>query len=268
MGYKESFSMTDHHIHIGQFNEIYYDAHEVFEIIEKVGAEFGIHEVNYSSTSSCRKDVELPKIEEELAYAQTFSSEKLKVKPYLWFTTNYSELGISVKSAMENFDYCGIKIHPIAHKWDFSNSKHKKSFEQIFEYSSEKKLPILIHCGISKKDHATRFEEFIKSFPDSTVILAHSNPLDITVEMLKKYPNVKSDIACVPEKNVKKLVQIIGVNSCEFSSSDGKKEISDLKVLFGTDFPVTNYFSKIVFNERKSLEEQYRKDCEIICFYA
>lgn len=28
--------MTDHRIHIGQFNEIYYDAQEVFAVIEAV----------------------------------------------------------------------------------------------------------------------------------------------------------------------------------------------------------------------------------------
>ena len=57
--------MCDYHIHIGQFNEIYYDALEIFEIIEKVGSQFGINEIHYSSTSSCRDDVELEKVWEE-----------------------------------------------------------------------------------------------------------------------------------------------------------------------------------------------------------
>lgn len=241
--------MTDHHIHIGQFNEIYYDAFKVFEAIEAGSAEIGIDEIHYSSTSSCRNDVELEKIEEEISYAQQFESQSLSIKPYLWFTTSYSEKDISVKSAIQTFDYCGIKLHPFAHRWDFSNLKHKKTLEQIFEWSSETKKPILIHTGASRETVPNRFELFFKEYPNSKVILAHSNPIKETAKMMNKYKNVFCDISCVKSQNIISLKKIV---------------TSKEKILFGTDFPITNYFRTHLFEEKLNLIDQYKSDCRVL----
>lgn len=130
--------MCDYHIHIGQFNEIYYDALEIFEIIEKVGSQFGINEIHYSSTYSCRDNVELEKVWEEIAYAQNLKSDIMKVRPYLCFVPEYAEEGIYVESAMESFDYCGIKLHSFGQKWNFENPIHRKCLEEIFAWCDEK----------------------------------------------------------------------------------------------------------------------------------
>ena len=124
--------MTDHHIHIGQFNEVYYDALELFEIIESTQNITHIDEIRYSSTSSCRDDVTLSGVEEEIVYAENFESENLLVKPYLWFIPKYAEEGISVESAAKTFDYCGIKLHPAGQNWDEENPSHLKALHQIF----------------------------------------------------------------------------------------------------------------------------------------
>ena len=63
---------TDHHIHIGQFNEVYYDALQVFEILDSLAETTGVTRLCYSSTSSCRDDAELVLVEEEIAYAQSY----------------------------------------------------------------------------------------------------------------------------------------------------------------------------------------------------
>ena len=86
--------MKDYHVHIGQFNELYYDALEIFDVIESTGL---ISEVHYSSTSTCRNDVELIGIEEEIEYAQKYESNFLKVKPYLWYIPKYAKENISVQ---------------------------------------------------------------------------------------------------------------------------------------------------------------------------
>lgn len=243
----------DHHTHIGQFNEIYYDPLEVFNAIEVVSKLTTITEIHYSSTSSCRDDVELSKIEEETAYAQQFNSDTLKVKPYLWYVPKYVEENISVKSALDSFDYCGIKLHPYAQKWDFENPKHRKCLEKIFEAASEKekrKFHILIHCGLDTECKPRRFEYFFKEYPDANVILAHSNPVNETIEMLKKYKNVKCDIAYSTSENINKLMK-----------SDVKN-----KVLFGTDFPVTHYFETHLFGKNISIGDEYIKNCSINSF--
>ena len=107
--------MTDHHVHIGQFNEIYYDPLQVLDAIETVASQTLITEVHYSSTSSCRDDVVLSKIEEEIFYTQQFRSDVLIAKPYLWFVPKYANENISAKSALQGFDYWSMKentAHP------------------------------------------------------------------------------------------------------------------------------------------------------------
>lgn len=233
--------MTDHHIHIGQFNQIYYDPIEVFEAIESTYDETLVSEIYYSSTSSCRDDVELFRIEEEIDYAQNFFSKKLICKPYLWFVPKYAEQNISIESATQSFDYCGIKLHPFAQKWDMKNPVHRKAMEQIFEWSSLTQKSILIHCGPDSSCLPNKFEYFFKTFPKSKPILAHSNPVDMAVEMLKKYPNVKCDTAYMSKKNLQKLFT----------------QVIDDRILFGSDFPVTHYFENYLFEKNRNLKDEY-----------
>ena len=240
--------MTDHHIHIGQFNELYYDALEVFEAIEEAGAKFGIDEARFSSTSSCRDDVEFLKIEEETSYALSYSGN-LKVSPYLWFVPRYAEENISVFSAVKSFDYCGIKLHPAAQKWDFENPRHKKCMEEIFEWSAQNKKPVLVHSGTLPEDFPTRFAPFAIERPDSTLILAHSNPVKECSELVNGHPNIFCDIAYIEKKNLEKLLSLVN---------------DHLKILFGTDFPVTHYFNNHLFGKKHSLKEEYEHDCKIL----
>ena len=238
--------MIDHHIHIGQFNEVYYDALEMFAIIEKLSSRTGIMEVRYSSTSSCRDDVELSGIEEEIAYAQIFESNTIKVFPYLWFVPKYAEQGINVETAAKSFDYCGIKLHPMAQNWNEENPSHFEALHQIFCWADDKKKYVLIHCGTQKCDIPSRFERFFGEYKNAMVILAHSNPVAETAEMVNKYDNVFCDTACLEIENLKKLKSLVHDNR---------------KILFGSDFPISHYFSTHLFGKTYSLEDEYLKDC-------
>lgn len=241
--------MTDHHIHIGQFNEIYYDALELFGIIESTQNQTHITEIRYSSTSSCRDDAELSLVEEEIAYAQSYESKNLAIKPYLWFIPKYAEQGISVESAASAFDYCGVKLHPAGQNWNEENPVHLKVLHQIFRWADDNKKSVLIHCGTQKCDLPTRFEPFFAEYKNARVILAHSNPVGQTAEMLNKYENVFSDTACIKSENLRKLRSLVNNKS---------------KILFGSDFPVTHYFSTHLFGRKWSLEEEYVRNCKIL----
>jgi predicted TIM-barrel fold metal-dependent hydrolase len=241
--------MTDYHIHIGQFNDKYYDPFEIFHIIEKLSDKTKIKEIYYSSTSSCRDDVELSGIEEEINYAQSFNSKKVITKPYLWYIPKYAEQNISVESATKAFDYCGIKIHPAGQIWDENNSIHLKALHQIFKWADNNKKYILIHCGAKKYDLPTRFEQFFAEYTNAKIILAHSNPVSETAQMVNKYNNVFCDTACIQKESFDQL----------------KKEINNTKkILFGSDFPVNNYFNKLLFNKKMSLSKEYTETCKII----
>lgn len=235
-------------IHIEQFNETYYDALEVFEAIEEAGAKFGISEARFSSTSSCRDDVELLKIEEEISYALSYSG-KLTVRPYLWFVPSYAEEGISVFSATKSFDYCGIKLHPAGQNWDEENPKHLNALHEIFRWADENAKSVLIHCGPQKCDLPTRLEEFFAEYTNANIILAHSNPVRETSLMVNKYKNVFCDTACIEKKDFQKLRILVNDKS---------------KIFFGSDFPVTQYFNQHLFNKNFSLKEEYEHDCETL----
>ena len=197
--------MTDYHIHIGQFNEKYYDALQIFETIEKLSKKTRITTVYFSSTSSCREDVKLSGIEEEINYAQCFNSKKIITKPYLWFVPKYAEQNISVESATKAFDYCGIKIHPAGQNWDENNTIHLKSLHQIFRWADDNKKYILIHCGKQNCDLPTRFEKFFVEYTNAKIILAHSNPVFETAQMVNKYNNVFCDTACIKKESFEQL---------------------------------------------------------------
>lgn len=238
--------MKDYHVHIGQFNELYYDALEIFDVIESTGL---ISEVYYSSTSTCRNDVELIGIEEEIEYAQKYESNFLKVKPYLWYIPKYAEENISVQSAISSFDYCGIKLHSFAHQWNFQDKKHIKQIEDIFLWAHENKKQILIHCADNQSCLPNKFEKYFKIFSGAKIILAHSNPVFETTQMVNKYDNVFCDTACINKESFEQL----------------KKEINDTKkILFGSDFPINNYWNKLLFNKSKSLSKEYKETCTIL----
>lgn len=241
--------MTDHHIHIGQFNEVYYDAREVFDIIASLTEQTGVTKILYSSTSSCRDDVELCRIEEEIAYAQNFCPKNLTAQPYLWFVPKYAEQQISVTSAMCAFDYAGTKLHPAVQNWDMANATHQKAMHQIFRWADDGGKFVLIHCGTQDCDLPNRFEDFFREYTNARVILAHSNPVVETATMTNKYKNVFCDTAVLNKRKLKVL----------------QNKITDkTKILFGSDFPITNYSNRLLFGKNLTLREQYLKDCEII----
>ncbi len=241
--------MTDYHVHIGQFYKEYYDAHEVFDTI--VSSEMGINVVRYSSTSSCRFDVTLSRAEEEIGYAQEFYDDRLSIMPYLWFVPKYAEQGIPVRSAMSAFDYCGIKLHSFAQHWDFNDPIHRKCLDDIFGWADDTQKDVLIHCGVDECCLPSRFEQFFGEYPNARIILAHSRPLNDTITMLCKYPNVFCDTSYAPTDDVKTLLNADIHN----------------KVLFGTDFPITHYWGQKLHNENISLQEQYKRDCQPLALF-
>lgn len=243
--------MIDYHVHIGQFNEAYYDALEVFDTIESTASKTGITEIRYSTTSSCRDDAELSGVEEEIAYAENLSSSVLSIKPYLWFIPKYINQKISFESAVSKFDYCGIKLHPFAQEWDFDNLLHIHAMHEIFDWADRNNKSVLIHCGLQKCTSPERFRTFYSEYKNAQVILAHSNPTRETAFFVNNYKNVFCDIAASTKEHVFDICSLV---------NDRKK------VLFGSDFPVTHYFNDRLFDKHFTLKEQYLTDCKSILF--
>lgn len=247
----------DNHIHIGRFFDIYYDAKTVFKILKDAG----VIGFMYSSTTSGEtvdaKDAALQlyqKIKEEIIDAQkTAAFLNLNSFPLYWIIPLVHRFlpELTLEKVMSEAPYKGFKLHPRANIWDISEPFTRALAESAFIYADQKKLPILIHTG-PDIDRADLFEPFFRLCTNGKIILAHCRPLDTTLRLLAEYDNVFCDTAFVPPEIVKQI------NESGFKS----------KVLFGSDFPITDYFNNNRENTKKlpntkDLYKEYIKNIEI-----
>jgi predicted TIM-barrel fold metal-dependent hydrolase len=167
------------------------------------------------------------------------------MQPLLWFIPDYIRQGLTVENMFENFPYHGIKLHPRAHNWDLNDSKHLDCLHSIFGYADVHKLPVTIHTGEGECEKPYFFESFFAVYVNAKIILAHCRPADDTIIVFKKYPHLRGDTAFAPQERIQAIV------------NSGFSE----RLLAGTDFPITHYFSTKYAGEEKSLSEQYQEDC-------
>jgi len=239
--------MTDIHIHIGQFKEIYYDAKEVFDAVFTGGVTCNIDRLVFSSTTSCVEGVSYSTVATEIETAlKLYGLEK--TIPLLWFNPVYIEQRINIEQVMDDLPYHGFKLHPLINNWDFENSDHIKALRKVFDYAAQNKLPVLIHTGEGDVHSPNRFQEFFGLYPTVQFILAHSRPAEITITMLKKYDNVYCDSSFASKESLQKIT-VAGFVS---------------RILFGSDFPITHYFrTKYPLQDSVpaiTLQEQYKED--------
>ncbi|GHU15506.1 hypothetical protein FACS1894163_02460 [Spirochaetia bacterium] len=241
--------MTDNHIHIGQFDEIYYEPLEVLSIV----TEAGITDLVYSSTTSCKDDVRYKKIEHEIREV-TAVYHPDKIEPFFWYIPPYIDEGITIENAFQNLPYGGIKLHPRSHRWNLQDRKHLDCLHTLFGCAQDSGVPVLIHTGEDDFEKPAFFEQFIAEYRDVHCILAHCRPVLDTIEMFRTYKNVYGDTAFLPEAGLQKIIQA-GFGGRLFP---------------GTDFPITQFMeNKFKPNGAKdiTLAEQYKKDIAVLQKY-
>jgi predicted TIM-barrel fold metal-dependent hydrolase len=215
--------MIDNHIHIGQFNEVYYDPIEVIQIV--MGA--GMEGLCFSSTTSGKEGIKYSEIEREISHtlAHIRWSDEI-ARPFFWYVPDFATQGVTVEKAMRDLPYKGIKLHPLAHHWDLEDEGTAAVLHGLFEYAGHYKLPVLIHTGQNGVDAAGIFSRFFPQYPEVKFILAHCRPLEEAISLLKNQ-NVYGDTAFLPSAD---FVQI---------TEQGLSK----KMVLGSDFPITHYFS-------------------------
>jgi predicted TIM-barrel fold metal-dependent hydrolase len=215
------------------------------EILQTV-SEAGIEKCLYSSTSSCETGIKYRQIEKEIEIAVKHFAPEL-MQPLLWFIPDYMEQKIAFDKAFNNLPYKGIKLHPRAHRWNLKNKQHLDCLHSLFGFANDNHLPVSIHTGEDDFEKPNFFESFFAEYEKANIILAHCRPLINTLEIFKKYDRVKGDIAFVSKENIQSIID------------NGYKE----RLVTGTDFPVTHYFSTAYKNSNKSLKEQYQEDISV-----
>lgn len=249
--------MTDYHVHIGQWFDIYYSAESVFAALKATGTD----EIWFSSTTSERYCAESPAVIESIYADEKNADEKhtnlqfptakelyetirseikdalkvakkigIKANPLYWVVPEIHKsrlANVTIEKAMSELRYEGFKIHPRGHIWNLNDKKTAALAEEVFDYAENHNLMILIHCGEGDFELPNKFEPFIARHPNAKVQLAHTRPLEITLEMLKKYPNTFCDTAFTP-KDVQEKVCNAGFKG---------------RIRRGTDFPILHYIS-------------------------
>jgi len=241
--------MIDNHIHIGQFDNIYYNPVEVIQIVMEKCTEG----LCFSSTTTCKDDVAYSEVENEIDNALANIRPEI-VRPFFWYAPVFIRQGVDFEKAMRDLPYKGIKLHPLSHSWDLNDKIHLDVLHKVFGYAEENKLPILIHTGNNGIDAADTFIRFFPLYPETKIILAHCRPLENTISVIRAYPNVYGDTAFLPEADLKKIIE----------------EGLSHKMMLGSDFPITNYFSNQYPAENEgivTLQEQYKRDfAQLECF--
>ncbi len=141
----------------------------------------------------------------------------------------------------------GIKLHPIFQNYNIDEEKAMKMFEKIGS-----KLPILIHLGDRNIDNTSprRLAKVMERYPDITFIGAHLGGYSEWEEAKKYligknlYIDTSSSLMFLKPEEAKEIIRLHGVD----------------KVLFGTDYPLSNH--KIEINYLKKLKlkkEEYEK---------
>ena len=228
--------MTDFHIHIGQYKEVYYSPLDILRIV----TEASVSSVMFSSTTSCKDDVHYKEVEQEIAKVFTrYPSDS--IKPYLWYIPSYIDEGISVENVFQDLPYSGIKLHPRVNHWCLWNRKHSDCLHKLFGYANDHNLPILIHTGVDSFERPAFFREFFATYPNAKIVLAHCRPVVDTLEVFHQYPNVSGDTAFLPDTDFGLICKA------------GYKG----RLLPGSDFPITHYFRE---DTDLTLSEQYTKD--------
>lgn len=242
--------MIDAHVHIGQFNEIWYEPKLVIQTVLKSGVE----KVVFSSTTSCRNHVRYSEVEKEISTVLSkcgFGSRK--IRPLLWYNPDYYKQGLGIEKAMQTLPYCGIKIHPRAHNWDISSKKTLSILDELFGYADQNKLPVCIHTGYDKIDEADKFSRFFPMFPNTKIILAHCRPPYQVLPLLLANNNLFFDTAFVDYEEVTFVFFLRGLGS---------------RIILGSDFPITHYMNRQKIDTGtdfpSQLEDRYNKDLQLM----
>lgn len=135
----------------------------------------------------------------------------------------------------------GVKIHPDTQQYNMDDRR----MDEVYDYLSQKELPILIHCGDYRYNfsHPKRLANILDKFPKLTVIAAHFGGWsmhDLALEYLKDrncYLDTSSSFTTTGLVRAKELIRIYGAE----------------RILFGTDFPMWNLKDELENMEKMKL---------------
>ena len=216
----------DHHVHIGQFNKIYFQPYEIITSLH----DHGVKGCWFSSTTSCldwldnsAKKMLISHIHDEIVEALEIAKRlHFDAKPLYWVIPKRHFEGETISEVMASLPYAGFKVHTRVHNWNIKESHIDMLFNEVCKHAQKNNMPIVIHTGSEECENPQIFEKWFADFSTVKFVLAHCRPLDIVMQILKQYNNVFGDSSFLSKENLELLKQ------------NGFSE----RILFGTDYPV------------------------------
>lgn len=155
-----------------------------------------------------------------------------RVIPLLWLTPAMLS-GRRLGSYLSALNWRGIKIHPLADRWDLE----APATMRLFRLAAERDLPVLMHTGWTTESNAGLARAACHQFPAVRLVLGHGRPIEETLSMLGDFENVRVDTAYMSIEDIRKIV-VAGMAD---------------RILYGSDFPLDAcYYS------RMSIKSKYK----------
>lgn len=209
--------LIDTHIHVGQFNDLYFAPSAIHELVEQLGVDY----YAVSSTTQCEENY--PKVLSEME--ELIRLDGKKVLPIMWITPEALQGNIALYLESD-IKWRMLKIHPFLNQTEWN--PEGELFAEVLDIAKELRLPLLIHTGESDCCKASLYEQTIKDNPDITFILAHGRPIQFALHIAASYENAYVDSAFMPIEHMKMFI--------EYGFSE--------KLLWGTDMCIPKHFNR------------------------
>ena len=152
----------------------------------------------------------------------------------------------------------GIKLHPDMQEFMLD----AEEMDEVYRYLSEKKIPLIIHCGDISRDNDSpeRVAAFLDKYPNITLIAAHFGGwllFDRAYDALKDkkcYVDCSSSQMFLGDRHTRELIRMYGAD----------------RVVYGSDFPVWNpvkcleKFYGLELTEEENRKILYQNAAEIL----
>jgi hypothetical protein len=217
--------IEDTHIYIGQYEDEYYEAEEVFDAILACGK---VDAVTCSSASSRMEDIGFAEVEKELLDAEKHAAPGLSFARLLHVKPDYITQGVNIANATYHAGYMGVTLYPFADNWDFENDRtHRAALRQVFELAGTNYDFIVIHPDESGRDSLMRFQKLFAVYTEAFVVLT-GGPMGETGALMRRFSRVYRDTAFMEEDSLRGL--------CRAGFAD--------RIFAGSGFPLTHYEAK------------------------
>lgn len=216
--------LCDSHVHVGQFNHIYYSPEMLLAVVKQLG----IDRFAVSSITICEENY--TKMLGELQTLIRLAPEK--VAPVLWLSPAMMQ-NIQILNRFLTSGICWkcVKVHGGFHKGYWK--PYSPFMNRALQVARQLKIPLLFHTGYNGARTGTNdscepktYRKIIEKNPTISFILAHSRPVEQTISILKANANAYADTAFSPTEDVVSMVN---------------EGLSD-RILWGTDLPIVSYF--------------------------